>query len=59
MLDQRNHMKLFNQFTIFQKFFTTFNYEGLNFNKTPKELEQCPQKFKNIWDIDYGDNLTY
>ena len=49
-------MKLFNQFTIFIKYLTAFNYA--DFNETPKELEQCSQKFQNFWDKECRDNPT-
>ncbi len=51
-------MKLFNQFTIFPKYFTAFNYAGLNLNETQKELEQFSQQFHNFLDKEYRDNPT-
>ena len=49
-------MKLFNRFTIFIKYLTAFNYA--DFNKIPKELEQCSQKFQDFWDKKWRDNPT-
>ena len=51
-------MKLFNQFTIFPKYLTAFNYAGLNLHETQKELEQCSQQFRNFFDKEYIDNPT-
>ena len=51
-------MKLFNQFTIFLKYLTVFNYAGLNLNETPKEIEPYSQKFQNFWDKECRDNPT-
>ena len=57
-IDQGDHMKLFNQFAIFPKYLTAFNYAGLNLNETPKEIEQYSQKFQNFWDKECRDNPT-
>ena len=51
-------MKLFYQFNILSKYLTAFNFAGLNLNKTPIELEQCPLKSQNFWDKECRDNPT-
>ena len=49
-------MKLFNQFNILPRYLTEFNYAGLNLNEMPKELEICPQEFKDFWDKECRDH---
>ena len=39
-MDQRDFMKLFDQFNVLPKYLTAFNYAGLNLNKTSKEPEE-------------------
>ena len=51
-------MKLFNQFNVLPRYLTAFNYAGLNLNETPKELEQCPQEFRNFWDKECRQHPT-
>ena len=47
-MDQGGFMKLFNQFNVLPKYLTAFNYAGLNFNETPKELEEYILEFQII-----------
>jgi len=46
----RRFMKLFNQFNVLPRYLNAFNYEGLNLNETPQELEKCNSEFQNFWD---------
>ena len=51
-------MKLFNQFNILPKYFTAFNYAGLNLNETSKELEQDIVEYQTFWDKECRKNPT-
>ena len=65
-IDHGAIMKVFNQYNILSKYFTAFNFAGFNLNATPKEREQLPIEFKNLFlfyktydNTHYCQNLIY
>tara|TARA_Y100000739_G_scaffold199645_1_gene183332 strand:- start:84 stop:284 length:201 start_codon:yes stop_codon:yes gene_type:complete len=57
-MDQGGFMKLFNQFNVLPKYFSAFNYAGLNLNETPKEIEEYTIEYQTFWDKECIENPT-
>ena len=58
-------MKLFNQFSILQRYLNAFDYAEQKIKKTPKELEKCSHEIKDFLEKEFmeyptdGDCLIY